>query len=140
MLSRIALGRTRQSWTALLTIATWFCLSNHCALGLGVIRAEPAPSAEVTGCPMHSAPTKKKPAAKIPCCKEVRAVVGKCAVDATTFALRLVSRHDYGAQIFLPPPRVSIKIEGLDTGPPGPFSFAELVLQKSMRAHAPPLS
>jgi hypothetical protein len=26
----------------------------------------------------------------------------------------------------------------LDTGPPGAFSFAELILQQSLRAHAPP--
>ena len=26
----------------------------------------------------------------------------------------------------------------LDTGPPGAFSFAELILQRSLLAHAPP--
>jgi hypothetical protein len=27
----------------------------------------------------------------------------------------------------------------LDTGPPGAFSFAELILQQSLLAHAPPV-
>ncbi|HEY8834785.1 MAG TPA: hypothetical protein VIM09_04315 [Chthoniobacterales bacterium] len=121
-------------WTAvLLTISAWFLLSNHCALG---IFAAPA---EAGGCPMHSAPAKKKPAAKTPCCKEIRAVVAKW-VQVAALEMRPIASQDYAPGIFLRPSREAIEIDGLDTGPPGRFSFAELVLQESMLAHAPPVS
>jgi hypothetical protein len=90
-------------------------------------------------CPMHSAPAKKKPATKIPCCKEVRAIVVKC-VQARPVAARVIGLHDYAAEIFREPANVTVEIEALDTGPPGCFSFAESVLQESMLSHAPPVS
>ena len=89
---------------------------------------------------MHSAPAKKKPAAKTPCCKEVRAVVAKSLSKVLTFALRDTDRIDYAREIFVRPPRMLTDVMGLDTGPPGSLSFAESVLQKSMLAHAPPVS
>jgi len=125
---------------ALVTIAAWFCLSNHCALGLALPAPEVVTTAETGGCPMHSAPANKKPVSKTPCCKEVRAVVAKCVTRAAPFRLRFAAPCDYAAGIFKLPPRVVLEIGGLDTGPPGCFSFAELVLQESMRAHAPPVS
>jgi hypothetical protein len=88
---------------------------------------------------MHSAPAKKKPAAKIPCCKEVRAIVAKC-VQASPVAARSINLDDYAAEIFGEPAKISIEIQALDTGPPGCFSFAESVLQESMLSHAPPVS
>ena len=89
---------------------------------------------------MHSAPAKKKPVSKTPCCKELRAVVAKIFNKAMPFASRSVGACDYVAEKFRIPPRVTLEIGSLDTGPPGCFSFAELVLQESMRAHAPPVS
>jgi hypothetical protein len=100
--------------------------------------SEAAPEAE--GCPMHSAPAKKKPVSKTPCCKDLRAVVAKILNKATPFASQSVGRFDYAAENFRVPPQVVFEIGGLDTGPPGCLSFAELVLQESMRAHAPPVS
>ena len=91
------------------------------------------------GCPMHSAPTKQKPAPKTPCCKDLRAVVAKW-MGATMPGVRLICPRDYAPEIFRRLPRVAIENEGLDTGPPGRVSFAELVLQESMLAHAPPVS
>ena len=88
---------------------------------------------------MHSAPAKKKPAAKIPCCKEVRAIVVKC-LQASPAAARLVGLRDYAAEILREPANVTVEIQTLDTGPPGCFSFAESVLQESMLSHAPPVS
>lgn len=125
---------------ALVTIAAWFCLSNHCALGLALPAPEAATTAETGGCPMHSSPAKKTPVSKTPCCKDLRAVVAKYVTKARPFAVRLVGPNDYATEIFRLPPRVALEIGGLDTGPPGCFSFAELVLQESMRAHAPPVS
>jgi hypothetical protein len=124
--------------TVLITIAAWVLLSNHCALG--VIAAPENPEPEMVGCPMHSAPAKKEPVSKTPCCKDLRAVVAKILNKATPFAARSVGRCDYAAQNFRVPPRVVLEVRGLDTGPPGCLSFAELVLQESMRTHAPPVS
>lgn len=123
---------------ALLTIAVWFSLSNHCALGAVTLPVEAG--VEASGCPMHSAPAKKKPAAKLPCCKDLRAVAAKAAASAIAATIRFVGAQDYAAAVFLPPPRVALEIECLDTGPPGAFSFAEAVLQQSILSHAPPLS
>ena len=131
-------GLVRQCLTVFLTITAWVLLSNHCALG--VVARPVETGAEASGCPMHSAPAKKMPASKTPCCKDVRAVVAKCLTKATPFALRFVGPCDYAAEIFGVLLRVAIEIGSLDTGPPGCLSFAELVLQESVRAHAPPVS
>ena len=130
-----ASGRTTIAVATTLTIAAWFFLSNHCALG-GIA---PVPEAVTDACPMHSAPAKKKPASKTPCCKEVRAVIAKC-VTAQAAVVRLIATRDYATEIFAAPMRVTVEIHGLDTGPPGCLSFAESVLQESMLAHAPPVS
>jgi hypothetical protein len=137
MRNATAIERTTRSGVVILSLAAWFLLSNHCALGTIVLTTESEP--QMNGCPMHSAPAEKKPATKTPCCKDVRAVVAKC-VGATVPGVRLICPRDYAAQIFQSLPHVAIEIEGLDTGPPGRVSFAELVLQESMLAHAPPVS
>jgi hypothetical protein len=131
-----AIWVTTRSSVVILSLFAWFLLSNHCALGAIIVTADSDP--EMSGCPMHSTPTKKKPATKTPCCKDVRAVMAKC-VGATVPGVRPICPRDYAPQIFRPSPRVAIEIEGLDTGPPHRVSFAELVLQGSMPAHAPPV-
>lgn len=88
---------------------------------------------------MHSAPAKKEPAAKIPCCKELRAIVIKC-IQASPVVARLIGFRDYATAILREPANVKGEIQALDTGPPGCFSFAESVLQESMLSHAPPVS
>jgi len=127
---------TSQWAIALVTISAWLVLSNHCALGALVSSAEAAP--EIGGCPVHSAPAKKKPATKTPCCKDLRAVVAKC-VKASA-AAQLVALPEDVTQMFGRPGRVALEIKALDTGPPVCFSFAESVLQESVLSHAPPLS
>ncbi|HSV63427.1 MAG TPA: hypothetical protein VLH83_08770 [Chthoniobacterales bacterium] len=124
---------------ALVVVGAWFCLSNHCALGLASAARElPAPP-ETGGCPMHSSPAKKKAALKIPCCKVLRAVVAKC-VTASPSPIPVVAPCDYATTIFVQPESTSLEIRALDTGPPDYFSFAESVLQESMLSHAPPVS
>ena len=129
---------TARSTVVVLSLTAWFLLSNHCALGMVAATSGAVPDADA--CPMHSAPVKKNPAPKLPCCKDLRAVVAKILNKATPFELPITGPCDYAAEIFGVPPRVALEIGGLDTGPPGCFSFAELVLQESMRAHAPPVS
>lgn len=88
---------------------------------------------------MHSAPAKQKPATHPPCCKELRAVASPVA-KSIALVPRLEGSRDYAAEIFLPPPHVAIEAFALDTGPPGAITFAESVLQRSILAHAPPVS
>ena len=129
--------RMTSALTVPLLIVAWFFLSNHCALG--VIAPTGGATPETTGCPMHSAPAKKKPATKAPCCKDLRAIVAKW-VSANPMMPRPLGSCDYAGEILAQPIRVPLKIGGLDTGPPGCFSFAESVLQESMLSHAPPVS
>jgi hypothetical protein len=124
------------AFAVVLTLAAWFSLSNHCALGV----VAPVSEAASSSCPMHSAPAKKKPATTTPCCKDVRAVVAK-GVTAAAAGVRVIVAPCYATEIFvLKPVRTVIGFENLDTGPPGWFSFAESVLQESMLSHAPPVS
>ncbi len=124
------------AFAVVLTLAAWFSLSNHCALGA----VTPISKAASSSCPMHSVPAKQKPATKTPCCKDVRAVVAK-GVTASAAGVRLIAVRDYATEIFSQQPaRVVIEFENLDTGPPGWMSFAESVLQESMLSHAPPVS
>src|SRR5438270_5855489 len=101
--------------TVLVMIGAWLLLSNHCLLGAVVSPAQSA--SEITGgCPMHSSPAKKKPAAKNPCCKDVRAVVAKW-VAVNPAGLRLIDGRDYATEIFARPMRMAIGIHRLDNGP-----------------------
>jgi hypothetical protein len=127
---------TTRAAAAFLSIAAWFCLSNHCVFGT-VAPSVPAES-EAGGCPMHSVPAKKKSAPKPPCCKEVRAILAKC-VTANPAVVRLIAAPDYATLINPPPTAATLEIAEIDPGPPG-LSFAESVLQESMLSHAPPLS
>src|SRR3954447_5897314 len=130
-------SRAFRSFVVVLSLAAWFALSNHCALATAV-----SPSLSVSqkdGCPMHSAPAKKLPGAKPPCCKDLRAIVAKW-ITPNPGVLRMMASRDYAAQILADPAPVGIAIELVDTGPPGCLSFAESVLQESMLSHAPPVS
>ena len=129
---------TARSITGFLSIAAWMVLSNHCALGAVTLPVEAG--VEASECPMHSAPAKKKPAAHTPCCKDLRATAVHALKNIGARAGEFAGMSDYAPAIFLTPPRLVFEIKGLDTGPPGCFSFAELVLQKSLPSHAPPVS
>jgi hypothetical protein len=128
-----------RSILTLVVIASWLSLSNHCAIALVLPAPESGTQVESGGCPMHSTPVKKKPAAKPPCCKDVRAVVAKC-LTASAATVRLLSSFDYATNIVVRSEPATREIEVLDTGPPEFFGFAESVLQESVLAHAPPVS
>jgi hypothetical protein len=136
MLSRGALSLTGRWATVLLMITAWMFLSNHCALGLGGVTANL--ESEPGACPMHSAPAKEKPAANLPCCKELRAVVTHATKSVAAVASQLGGVQNYVAPIFLMPPRLMTQLLALNTGPPHLLSFAESILQRSILAHAPP--
>ena len=119
-----------------IAICSWIAISNHCAFAAVAAEINKAQ----TECPFHSKPAKEKQqSSQAQCCKILRAVV--CAHsktwerDQTDFSN--VDRYaEEGALVVcsLPTPAPLL----LDTGPPDAHSFAELILQQSLFAHAPP--
>jgi hypothetical protein len=122
--------------TVVVMISAWFALSNHCALV--AVATATSSSGE---CPFHSKasmPAKPKPVNNSTCCKNLRAIASKCA-NAFATKLFALCQIDFDAQSLAPSPKVTTSRLQLDTGPPGARSFAELILQRSILAHAPPL-
>jgi hypothetical protein len=121
----------------MLTMAAWFAISNHCVLGA----IEAQAGKPVAHCHGHQ-PSPAQPSdgdQESPCCKTLRATVAipvkapEAQPDASLFV------YDFVSQIHAFDDR---QLEGVsyfsDTGPPGSSTFAELVLQRSILAHAPP--
>jgi len=119
-----------------ITICSWIAVSNHCAFAAVSIENDKAQ----TECPFHSKPAKQKEqSSQVQCCKILRAVVfaktKNWARDDAKFCDANL-RVPACAIVAYSLPAVAPLL--LDTGPPGPFSFAELILQQSLLAHAPP--
>jgi hypothetical protein len=116
-------------------ICSWFAISNHCAFAALATKTDAASH----GCPFHSKP-KEKPSTGAQCCKILRAV----APVVTKSWVR--DDADFSGVDFCTEERPSraehletvLAVSSLDTGPPGLRSFAELILQRSLLAHAPP--
>jgi len=118
-----------------IAICSWTAISNHCAFAAIATKTGSAQ----TACPFHSKPTKQKEqAAQVQCCKVLRAIVlaktKSWARDDANFSAIDLCLHERMliARSLSPLPLL------LDTGPPGARSFAELILQRSLLAHAPP--
>ena len=119
-----------------LTICSWIAISNHCAFRAIATRTDLAQ----TACPFHSKPEKQnEQSSQVQCCKILRAVVPTIAKSWTR------SDSDFSDIDF---PFEDCRLFAhfrdaltpllVDTGPPGAHSFAELILQRSLFAHAPP--
>ena len=119
-----------------IAICSWIAVSNHCAFAAVAAEINKAQ----TECPFHSKPAKKKQqSSQAQCCKILRAVVfaqsKTWARDQTDFSnadLYAEKRALIMCSSRTPAPLL------LDTGPPDAHSFAELILQQSLFAHAPP--
>jgi hypothetical protein len=124
-----------RSVTVAITIFSWLAISNHCAFGAIADRDRETQSA----CPFHSEPVKPQPPPSgAQCCKILRAVVPVVtkswarddakvsAVDLRVDEFALIAHSHAAAALFL------------DTGPPEARTFAELILHRSLLAHAPP--
>ena len=118
-----------------IAICSWIAISNHCAFAAMATNASGQ-----ADCPFHSKPAKQKEqSSQVQCCKILRAVVPTIAKSWTR------SDSDFSDIHF---PFEDCRLLGcfrdplapllLDTGPPGAHSFAELILQQSLLAHAPP--
>jgi hypothetical protein len=126
-----------RSVCVVIAICSWVAVSNHCVFGAVATETDKAQS----GCPFHSKPAKQKEqSSHVECCKILRAVVfaqsKACARDDGKFRDATLSVE---TSMSLACSLRSVVPLLLDTGPPsGAFSFAELILQRSLFAHAPP--
>ena len=121
-----------------IAICSWVAVSNHCAFAAVASENNKAQ----TECPFHSKPAKQKgQSSQVQCCKVLRAVVFTKTKDwarndakfcDANFPAREVTFVVCASRVVAP--------LLLDTGPPGAFSFAELILQQSLLTHAPPFA
>jgi hypothetical protein len=126
---------TRYAGVAI-AICSWIAVSNHCAFAAVAMEINKAQ----TECPFHSKPAKQKQqSSQVQCCKILRALVFAKTKDwARDDAKFRDANFPAQAGAFLAYSARTVTPLLLDTGPPGAFSFAELILQRSLLAHAPP--
>ena len=119
-----------------ITICSWFSISNHCAFAAMATKID---STQAT-CPFHSKPEKQKEqSSQVQCCKILRAVAptnAKSWTRSDSDFSDIDFRFEYHG--LLAHFRDALAPLLLDTGPPDAHSFAELILQQSLFAHAPP--
>ena len=122
----------------------WLVLSNHCALAeMLAVKTVPASTEEHGCCNHHPAPAKdEKPCPPIQqgCCKSLTVIVpdgAKLPIAASLEVTALPVEWLVVLALALPA-EISTAPE---TGPPPDVpGFAELVLHRSLRSHAPPLA
>ena len=122
----------------LLAAVGWFALSNHCALAAIELSAAKAP--------MHchgSATENQAPAqdnrGDVECCKVVRATLVTPAEKGASPDQLLFTPFKYLVVLLVwPDAGEQVGLFEWDTGPPPAPSFSEVVLQRSILAHAPP--
>ena len=120
-----------------IAICSWIAVSNHCAFAAVATASDNAQ----TKCPFHSKPAKQKQqSSQVQCCKVLRAVLfaktKTWARDDAKFSdahLLIETGAFYAYSVRSVVPLL------LDTGPPEAPSFAELILQQSLLALAPPI-
>ena len=119
-----------------IAICSWIAVSNHCEFAA----VAPENYKAETECPFHSKPTKQKEqSSQVQCCKILCAVVFAKTKDwARNDAKFCDARFPVQAGMFVAYSSPTVAPLLLDTGPPGALSFAELILQRSLLAHAPP--
>ena len=135
-----------QATVVAVSMLAWFLATNHCVLASApehLVQAQ-ANDGMPADCPMHSQQPSSQPEkpndGDLPCCKHLRAT----PVGAAKFAANPMWLGAFVTFFRMAVPEVAPDLAQfsvfLDTGPPGERSFAELVLQRSLLAHAPPVS
>jgi hypothetical protein len=125
-----------RSAIVVVAICSWFAISNHCAFAALATETDSVQA----GCPFHSKPAKQeKPSAGAQCCKVLRALIPTISNSWTRIDGDFSDIHFRFEECrLLAHFRDALIPLLLDTGPPGALSFAELILQRSLPAHAPP--
>jgi hypothetical protein len=120
-----------------ITICSWFAISNHCAFAALATKTD---SVRI-GCPFHSKPAKQeKPSAGAQCCKILRAIASAATKSWTRDDAKFSEADRYYDEnaLITAYSQTTLAPLFLDTGPPNAHSFAELILHRSLLAHAPP--
>ena len=130
-----------------IAICSWIAASNHCAFA-AVASCGPGfrpashdrQDADAATCPFHSKPAKQKQqSSQVQCCKVLRAIVFAKTKDwARNDAQFCDATFSVQTGMFDIASSRTVAPLLLDTGPPVAFSFAELILQRSILIHAPP--
>ena len=128
---------TTRSVAVAIAICSWIAVSNHCAFAAVATEIDKAQRE----CPFHSKPAKQgERSSQVQCCKILRAVVLAKSKDWARDDAKFGDANfpvQAGAFVVYSSRPVAPLL--LDTGPPlRAFSLAELILQQSLFAHAPP--
>jgi hypothetical protein len=123
---------------AVVTLLSWLVLTNHCALA-AILPSIPAKSIHAhCHAAMHQGKKESPDRGLRECCQAVKASLPSKMLlkfDASFFTLQA-----YAVLVTLAPRTSEPDTELLqDHGPPAVGSFAEIVLQRSLLSHAPPL-
>lgn len=126
---------------ALVTAIAWFLAANHCAVaGLTAPQTAAATGHEHCGGSSDTPADKEQPndCDGLKCCKSLSAPAS-FAKKLVGFDKAFYTLKDYVvSEIVFADEQHEASISELDTGPPPAHCFAELVLQRSLLAHAPP--
>lgn len=124
-----------------LLACSWLAVSNHCALA--ALHATQSNESSEIHCAMSGMTkpgSQKKPDGpqSMECCKSLRAIPAKSLKAAAPLLTQVLPFAFVVGLLDLRSP--STTASGiLGTGPPPAASFSDLVLQRSILAHAPPL-
>ncbi|HEY5891770.1 MAG TPA: hypothetical protein VIT91_00940 [Chthoniobacterales bacterium] len=136
----------RKAFVVLLTAIAWLTVSNHCALAATVFSLKSESVSLCNAChdenDVQSQSKSKSDAGKsggIACCKVLKATASDLKTSSVPQQLPSGS-FDYATVLERNFSVNDVRLEtAMSTGPPGARSFAELVLNRSLLAHAPPV-
>ena len=124
-------------------LASWNLATTHCAFAAAVtapgLQAHEDAADE---CPMHASkkpapdPQKKDGCPDVPCCKTLPATTAAKVIAKSPECVAKISYRSSDVSFGLQ--ATSRRIDALDTGPPPPNKFTEVIFQRSIPAHAPP--
>jgi hypothetical protein len=115
----------------LAVLGAWLFASNHCALAALAAADEHACCHRTEDAPVQESMTE--------CCQALSAPLPAVAAAPVVELFVLHPAWNERAEILLPREDVPACREYSAHGPPGAMAFAELVLQRSLLAHAPPV-
>jgi hypothetical protein len=124
--------------TVIITAVAWFFISNHCVLA-ELQRASETKASCHQPCCGNQPPAKNTTETATECCKTLRAALAGAGKDFAGYDTSLFALQFYfvGSVISTNDSR-PVPVLELDTGPPFAKTFAELTLQRSILALAPP--
>lgn len=120
-----------------IAICSWPAISNHCAVAAVATKTDTAS----TECPFHSKPPKKEKQSAGAQCRKILCAVAPVVTKSWMRDHANFSNADLSLQerACIAHSQTALAPRSLDTGPPPDArSFAELILQRSLLAHAPP--